>query len=300
MNLLITGAWKCNENQISMLEAAGYSCIFMQDEKEKLPCDARNVEGIICNGLFLHHNIEDFKSLKFIQLTSAGFDRVPMAYAQANGITVFNAKNVYSVPMAEYALSGVLCLYKKLNFFKKNQEKRLWEKNRDVLELFKKTVTVVGTGSVGTECAKRFKAFGCTVLGIDIQEKEDESFNAIYGISRLSCAVAKSDIVVLALPLTESTFHIIDKEILSLIKKGGILVNISRGAVVDEGALINALDDNLGGAVLDVFEKEPLTEQSELWNKENVILTPHNSFVGENNQERLWEVIYKNLKSIGK
>ena len=94
MKLLITGAWKCTSEQLNQIETMGHSVIFMQNEKDELPCLYEEVEGVICNGLFLHHSIEKFTSLRYIQLTSAGFDRVPMDYVQAHGIAIHNARGV--------------------------------------------------------------------------------------------------------------------------------------------------------------------------------------------------------------
>ena len=108
MNLLITGAWQDARAQIPALEKMGHSVKFLQYEKDALPCGYDWAEGIVCNGLFLHHPIEKFENLTYIQLTSAGFDRVPMDYVREKGIEIHNARGVYSVPMAEFALAGVL------------------------------------------------------------------------------------------------------------------------------------------------------------------------------------------------
>ena len=117
----------------------------------------------------------------------------------------------------------------------------------------------------------------------------------MYHISRLREVLPHSDVVVLTLPLTEQTHHLFSKDAFGMMKPGAILVNIARGGVVDIAALVEALDSHLGGAVLDVFEEEPLNENSPLWDRENVIATPHNSFVGDGNQSRLASVIFKNL-----
>lgn len=299
MNLLITGAWNNAKEYIAQIEAGGHVVKFLQFEKEKLPCSYEWVEGVICNGLFLTHDIRKFTNLKYIQLTSAGFDRVPMDYVKEHGITIHNAKDVYSVPMAEFALFGVLELYKRGKTFFQNQTKHLWEKQRNLLELYGKRVCIVGCGSVGTECAKRFRAFGCKVKGINRSKKNDENYDEILGVSQLEEVIAQSDIVVLSLPLTEGTRNLMDEKKLKKMKKGAILVNIARGAVVDTEALINVLP-NLEGAVLDVFEEEPLSEESPLWDMENVIVTPHNSFVGDGNGKRLKDIIIEYLESKNK
>ena len=210
MNILITGAWQEAEKSINTIENMGHKVVFLQYEKDKLPCDYEWVEGVICNGLFLHHSIEKFINLKYIQLTSAGYDRVPMEYVEQHNIRIYNARGVYSIPMAEFAIAGVLQLYKHMDRFAENQKDALWNKERNLLELFGKTVCIVGCGNVGTECAKRFKAFGCNVVGVDIVTREDENYSRIELIDNIDEVLVCSDIVVLTLPLTERTFHIMN------------------------------------------------------------------------------------------
>lgn len=296
MNLLITGAWQKAKKYIETIEQMGHQVQFLQFEKDALPCDYEWVEGIIGNGIFLSHSIEKFSNLKYIQLTSAGFDRVPMDYVKEHEIVINNARGVYSVPMAEYAISGVLQLYKQSRFFKENQKAHKWEKIRDLKELSGQNVCILGCGSVGSECAKRFEAFECVVSGVDIVVREIEHFTKVYHLSDVKEALSKSDIVVVTLPLTDETYHMFDEEMFAAIKPGAVLVNIARGALVDTDALIEALNEKLCGAVLDVFEEEPLKEDSPLWDMENVIITPHNSFVGDGNNRRMSNVILKNLE----
>ena len=116
MKLLITGAYKCAEEQLNYIKSLGHNVTLMQNEVDALPCDASEIEGVICNGLFLHHSAKDFTNLRFVQLTSAGLDRVPLDYFNERGIKVYNARGVYSIPMAEFSLMGVLALYKNLKF----------------------------------------------------------------------------------------------------------------------------------------------------------------------------------------
>ena len=295
MRILLTGACNFTEEQMQKIKEMGFDIDFLQNEKDEV--DGSLYDGVVCNGLFLHHPIEKFENLKLIQLTSAGYDRVPMDYCRENDIKVFNAKGVYSIPMAEYAITGVLNLYRHTRFFMENQKNRKWEKHRNLLELSGKTVCIIGCGNVGCECAKRFKAFGCMIIGVDISEGERESFGKVYGLSDIEKALEKADVIVISLPLTSKTYHLFDSKIFSYIKDGAVLVNISRGAVVDASALISALkSEKLSGAVLDVFENEPLDDNASFWNMDNVIVTPHNSFVGEGNTARLYDLINYNLK----
>lgn len=297
MNLLVTGAFACTESDLNQLRECGHEVIFMQQEKSLLPCDADWVEGIIGNGIFLSHPIEQFANLRFIQLTSAGFDRVPMDYIKEHGIEIHNAGGVYSIPMAEFAICGVLQLYKQSCFFNKNQKQHIWEKSRTLGELAGKRAVIVGAGNIGSEVAKRLKAFDVTVVGIDITTDERPYFDKIELLSTLDEQLKTADIVVLTLPLTDDTKGIFNKSKFDLLKYGAIFVNIARGRLVVENDLIDALNEKrLSGAVLDVFETEPLEKESPLWDMDNVIITPHNSFVGEGNIDRLNEVVRRNLQ----
>lgn len=294
MNLLITGAWQKGKDNIEALIKMGHQVAFLQCEKDALPCEYTWVEGVVCNGLFLSHPIEKFIRLKYIQLTSAGFDRVPMDYVNTHKIEIHNARGVYSIPMAEFAIAGTLYLYKQLRFFKQQQSAHTWQKHRGLWELFDKTVCIIGCGSVGAACAKRFRAFGCHVIGVSSHPQQDDSFEFIAGVDNLETELSHADVVVLTLPLTFETRHMMNADRLSVLKENAVLVNISRGAIVDTQALIERLP-NIGGAVLDVFEEEPLEADCALWNMDNVILTPHNSFVGEGNGSRLSKLILDNL-----
>lgn len=300
MRMLLTGAIQWTKEQKNEIKNLGHEITFIKDEKISLHEQnivMEDIEGVVCNGLFLYNDIADFKKLKYIQLTSAGFDRVPMKYVEKHCIEIYNARGVYSVPMAEFVVAGVLQLYKQSRFFYENQKHCKWKKHRDVLELLGKTICVIGCGSVGTECAKRFRAMGCYVIGVDLYPRADENYKEIFGLEQILTILPKSDIVVLTLPLTEETRYLMDTQKFGFMKQGAILVNVSRGAVVDSDALVQALrQEQLGGAVLDVFEKEPLETSSVLWKMENVIITPHNSFVGEGNRIRLQKVIIENLE----
>ena len=296
MKLLLTGAFKCTDEQIEYLKSHGHEIVFFGDEREKLDFDVSDIEGVICNGLFVYNDIEQFRSLKYIQLTSSGFDRVPMDYIKQHGIEIHNARGVYSVPMAEFALTGILQLVKQSRFFYENQKQHIWEKSRTLGELAGKTAVIVGAGNIGSEVAKRLKAFDVTVVGIDITTDQRPYFDKIELLNNLDEQLKAADIVVLTLPLTDDTKGMFDKSKFDLMKNSCIFVNIARGQLVVENDLIDALNNKkISGAVLDVFETEPLEKTSPLWDMDNVIITPHNSFVGVGNTERLSKIIFENI-----
>lgn len=298
MILLIAGSDFRSQEYLEYFNSLGIETICTEREDGILSQEAYCVDAVICNWLFVHHQIERFGNLKYIQLLSAGTDRVPIQYTAEKHIVVNNARGVYSIPMAEFAVSGVLQLIKHTDVFLEQKKACLWSKQRNITELNGRKILIVGAGSVGTETAKRFSAFTDEVYGVDVYVPAHHPwFKEIYDISKLNVALSDADVVVLTLPLTEETRHLFDKAQFCSMKQGAIFVNIARGGVVDETALIAALNDQLYGAVLDVFEQEPLPADSPFWKLEHVILTPHNSFVSDQNNRRMWELCKKNLES---
>ena len=296
MNLLITGAWPEAKKYVRELEALGHLVTILQQERDGLPCDPDWVEGVVCNGLFLYHPIERFTNLRFIQLTSAGYDRVDMDYVRTHGIEIHNAGGVYSIPMAEFVIAGVLQLYRQAAFFYENQKIHRWEKHRGLLELYGKTVTIVGCGYAGTECAKRFRAFGCKVIGINRTVRANGAYDTIHPLDELESILPRTDILVLTIALTRETNYLMDRRRLEMLPQNAVVVNISRGKILKQDALFQMLlDGRLAGAVQDVFENEPLGEHDPVWDVPNLIVSPHNSFVGDGNGNRLTEIVLSAL-----
>ena len=295
MNVLVTGAFQLNSGERERMEAAGHKVFVHGDERAPVNCPER-YEAVVCNGLFLYNSIEYFTSLRLIQLTSAGLDRVPLDYIRAHGIELHNATGVYSVPMAEFAVCGILQMYKQSRFFAENQTQHKWEKHRGLLELSDKRVCILGCGDVGREIAKRLKAFACRITGVNRTVRALPDFDEVLPLDKLPDAAAVCDILICCIALTPETRGIVGKEVFDRLPAGAIFVNVARGALAD-GAALTAWLQSGGHAVLDVFEEEPLPETSPLWDMENVILTPHNSFVGDENRARLWERIKENLKN---
>jgi phosphoglycerate dehydrogenase-like enzyme len=193
----------------------------------------------------------------------------------------------------------VLSVYKQADHFRAAQNAHRWDKHRGLRELFGKRVCIVGCGNVGTEVAKRFGAMGCEIIGVDAYPREDEHYTVMLPVAALDTALMTADVVILTLPLTPDTHHLMGRDQLALLPEGCVLVNIARGGVMDTEALIEMLGARTDlTAILDVFEEEPLPDNSPLWEMANAILTPHNSFVGEGNSRRLWQGILTNLQSL--
>lgn len=299
MKLLITGSFKIDKKQKSKIEKLGYKLFFHHNEKEPVLKSLFDVDGIICNNLFLYNEINNFKNLKFIQLTSAGFDRVPVEYIKNNKIKIFNAKGVYSVPIAEMVVLKILEIYKKSKEFMINQRKHRWQKIIDIEELKDKTIGILGFGDIGKEITKRMKPFGVKIFVCDIKRFRKKYIDKYFEPKNIKNFLKELDVLILSLPLNEQTKGLLDLEKIKQMKKGSILVNISRGGIIVEKDLIKFLKkDKFKGVYLDVFEREPLDINSPLWDNEKVLITPHNSFISEKINERLFNLIYKNLKSL--
>ncbi len=253
--------------------------------------------AVICNSLFLHNDISNFSSLRFVQLTSAGYDRVPVDKMEARGISLHNAGGVYSIPMAEWVVAACLTMYKNFQHFYSAQTTHQWIKYRNIKELNGSNALIVGLGNVGQEVAKRLWALGVEVDAITTKDVDYPMINRCYRRNELEERLMHYDIIILSLPLNSTTKGMFNKKMFSAMNPNCLFINISRGAVVDEFALIDALKNNtIWGAILDVFEQEPLPNTSPLWDMERVMITPHNSFVSIRNQERLERLIISNIK----
>lgn len=222
--------------------------------------------------------------LKWIQGSMAGAGEVAKkAGLLESEVKITTASGVYSGPLAEFALMAMLQHTKRLDRLREDQTARLWRQGiSGTLE--GKTLCIVGMGNIGRAVAERAQAFKMRVVGVKrtIRE-EDEAWNyanELHETANLQTVLGEADYVVLTLPGTPETRHLLDRESLAAIKPGAYLVNIGRGSVIDEAALVESLENgHLSGAALDVFEVEPLPEDSPLWTMENVIVSPHSTDV---------------------
>lgn len=296
MNILITHALSATQDELQQLAQLGLTITVHPDERVPV-VHPEQYEAVICNGLFQFHDIRLFSNLRFIQLTSAGMDRLPMDAIRARGIRVFNAAGVYAVPMAEWTILALLEIYRSARFFLENQAARNWEKNRSLEELCGKTACIVGFGAYGQEVARRLGAFGVRRIVVNRTLYHGPLAEASFPLSCLDEVLPQVDLVILALALTPQTQHVLGRRQLALMRPDAVIVNAARGALVDEAALIEALAENrLRGAALDVFEAEPLPLGSPLWADPRVYVFPHNAFAGNGTHRRMMEVVARNLR----
>jgi len=220
--------------------------------------------------------------LMWVHSATAGVERVLTPAALERGLAITNARGVFSDPIAEYVLMMVLAVSRRLPQLLELHEERTWQplEGREMTDL---TIGIVGLGSIGRRVAEIAVTFGSRVVAV--RRHTGESAEGVAGIAevltpdQLPELMAQSDFIVLALPLTPDTTDLFDDRMFAHAKPGAWLINVARGALVDERALIRAVrDGRLGGAVLDAFREEPLPADSELYSTPNVIVTPHTSW----------------------
>jgi len=233
------------------------------------------------------------KKLKWIHSTAAGVAQLTYPELRESGILVTNPRGVFSVPMAEHTMGLLIAMARNFPDSVRFQDKstwgqqRLWDTPQKLTELSGKVLLIVGYGSIGEELAKRARVFDMRVWGITRSGKGDASFvEKILPASQLHEALSEADYVVIAAPETAETKHLIGAAEISRMKRGARLINVGRGSLLDEAALISALENgDLAGAALDVAGVEPLPENSPLWKAPNLFITPHTSAVSD----RLWQ-----------
>ncbi|WP_160723869.1 D-2-hydroxyacid dehydrogenase [Bacillus sp. USDA818B3_A] len=259
--------------------------------------DAEIVAG--WKSLLEDYCLGDESSLKWLQTWSAGVDSLPLERLQAKGTILTSANGVHAYPISETIFALMLGLTRKIHTYVKNQQTKTWDHAHLSLEIHEKTIGVIGVGEIGKETAKIAKAFGMTVLGVRHSGRTTEFVDEMYTPDQLDQVLPKCDYVVVTLPHTKDTHHLFGKEQFKLMKTTAFFINIGRGEVVVEEELIKALQEGtIAGAGLDVFEIEPLSSESPLWEMENVIITPHTSGATEQYNKRVIEnILIPNLKT---
>jgi phosphoglycerate dehydrogenase-like enzyme len=219
--------------------------------------------------------LEGAKNLKWVQALGTGLDGITDQPALSPSVTVTSLHGVHGAPVSEAAMAGMLALSRDIPQFVRNQDKQHWGRWPAKL-LHEKTVGILGIGVIAEALAPKCKAFGMNVLGITSAKRPLPHFDGVHGIDELHAVLPRLDYLVLLTPYSAATHHIIDAKVFAAMKPTAFLINVARGGVVDEEAMVAALrDKTIAGAALDVFEHEPLPKDHPLWSFPNVIITTH-------------------------
>lgn len=247
----------------------------------------------------LDHVLSRAPRLRWIHSASAGVDRISTDRVRDRHLVLTNARGVFSRPIAEYVVMMSLAIARRLPQLLELQRERTWQPLRG-RELSEMTIGIVGYGSIGEETARLLTPFGCRLLATRRHPElgtGDAANVELFGLDELQEVLRASDIVVVAAPLTDETAGMIGAEQLAEMREDAWLINIARGRLIDELALRRALDSGwIGGAVLDVFNEEPLSPESPLYRTPNLIITPHTSWASEQVLARSVDLFVDNLR----
>jgi phosphoglycerate dehydrogenase-like enzyme len=237
-------------------------------------------------------HVKQARKLKWIHSTSAGIGQLTFPEITDTGIVVTNASGVFSVPMAEHTIGLILALARNFPDTTRQQDQKiwsqqfLWDRPQHLTEINGTTLLIVGFGSIGKEIAKRAMALDMKVIGVNRSGQGDRKHaQQIVPFVKLHEVLPEADFVVLCAPETAETRNLFDLKRFIQMKRGARLINLGRGSILDEAALVRALESgHLGGAAVDVTDVEPLPPESPLWTAPNLLITPHTSAISS----RLW------------
>lgn len=238
--------------------------------------------------------------LRWLHVHSAGADRPVYQTLMARGVTVTTSSGANAKAVAHSALAGILSLARKFPQLMRQQQEHRWQSligERGQPDLDGQTAVIVGWGGIGQTIAKVLTALEVKVIVVRRQEQGVEGGHRVVPMAKLHSVLPEADWLVLACPLTNETHELIDRQALQVLKPGAHVVNIARGAVVEETALIEALQSGqVGGAYLDVFAQEPLPPSSPLWDMPTVIATPHSAGHSQGMYQRMAQMFIDNLQ----
>jgi phosphoglycerate dehydrogenase-like enzyme len=270
--------------------------------REDLERAIGGADVLVISGLWRNDLVELAGKLRFIQSIGAGTDQFSRDILAARGIRLASAAGVNAEAVSEHAMALILALARRLPEARDNQAKRFWRGMIGDLtqredELGGKTLVIVGIGRIGGRLAELGKAFGMRVIGIRRDPAAGSNgADEVHGIAGLQQVLPQADFLALTCPLTPETTGLINAGALAAMKRSAYLVNVARGRVVDEAAVIAALrDGRIAGAGIDVIYEEPLADDSPLWRMANVLITPHTAGETRRYEDNVLDILMDNL-----
>ena len=238
--------------------------------------------------------------LKWLHVFNVGVDHPVFTEMLERGVRLTTSSGSTAEPIAQTAITALLMLARNFPHWMRAQREHRWHplpRSEFPRDLGGQTAVIVGLGGIGRAIAHLARPLGLTVIGVRRSARTaDDPVDELYPPQRLSEILHRADWLILACPLTEETRNLIDANALRALPRGAHLVNVARGEIVDENALIEALrSQHLAGAYLDVFRCEPLPAESPLWDLPNVLVTPHNSAAASGNDQRVYDIFAENL-----
>ena len=259
---------------------ADFPGIPFHDAREPEAFARHKTDATIAFGLPPFDALAGMTKLRWIQLASAGVPGALCPLASERALKVTNLAGLYGPSIAEHALGMMLILSRNLHVAERQQAAKVWDQgvNRTMRNLAGSTLGVIGLGNIGVNIARLGQAMGMRVVGCRRSAKVAAHVDQVYACNDRNCVAAEADVVVVAAPLTRETNAFLGRDFFAALRPGALVINVSRGPVIDEPALIEALQSGkVAGAGLDVFAVEPLPAESPLWTLPNVLVSPHYS-----------------------
>jgi phosphoglycerate dehydrogenase-like enzyme len=256
------------------------------------------LNGFRVKNTTLHKVLAAAPTIRWQHTPGSGVNHILTPTFLLHDIILTNSSGVHAIPIAEFVLNFMLYHAKNVRELQDLQTNHYWNKWLELQELYKKTLLIIGTGNIGQEIALRAKAFGMQIWGSRRNPEPLANFDKIVGANEWKALLPEADYIVIATPLTPETKGLINAETLRLMRPTAYLINIARGAIVDENALLTALREGwIAGAGLDTFESEPLPPESPFWSLPNAFITPHCSALTPQVRSRIVKLFIDNLTS---
>lgn len=303
MKIVITDMDTVTQNDLSFkgIESFGEVTSYGLTPENLVEERIKDADIVLCNKTPLHRdNLKNAEKLKYIGLFATGYNNIDIPYCKEKGIKVCNAPNYSTDAVGQLVFAFILELSNRVYDYKRLTDKGDWIKSRTfsmfpipIMELKGKTLGIIGLGSIGRKTAEIGNAFGMKVIAYNRSRKEAE--NVVQ--ADLETVLKESDILSLHCPLNSESENLINKDTIALMKDGAILINTSRGAVVNERDAADALKSGkLAGMGTDVLQKEPMSPDCPLYGAENCIITPHIAWAARETRERLLEIVENNIR----
>jgi D-2-hydroxyacid dehydrogenase (NADP+) len=296
--------WRVPESQVQRLREQFPHITFVHTLSDADAAEAIQTADVALASRLSAAMVNRAPRLRWVHSTAAAVGILPLQELAARGIAVSNSRGIQAAPIAEHVMGGLLALSRRFNLMLEAQRERRWIQNEVAStawpwSLKGRKMTILGFGTIGQEVASRAHAFGMRVTGVRrrLDQPLPPYVDRMMGGNQLDDALRGADVLVISAPFIQETDRMIRAEQMALMKRGAILINVARAKIVDEAAMLDALHSGqLGGAVLDVFEREPLDPSSPLWNLSNVIISPHSSGVRPDHWDEVIDLFSENLR----
>lgn len=285
-----------DDESIATIRRTAPEAIVSLPSKESVADELRDAE--IFFGFHTPEVFREATKLKWIQSTSAGMERILEPQLISRGLIICNASGVHAPQVSETAWALTLSIARNLPALQRQQQEHVWKDSAAWLDLANGTAGVIGLGGIGRHYARVAHAFGMRVLAVDQHEpRKPDYVESLSKLNRLDEMLEAADVVLISCPYTAETHHLINRQRLARMKPSAILINIARGGIVDEEALMESLNNGrLTGAGLDVCETEPLPPDSPLWDAPRLVITPHCGGSSALRDRRLTQFFCEKLK----